>query len=214
MHTPVSIVRSGDWGNPNKSVALDLLHTLYLGVMVIWCPTTIWATIACYIGADCGDENSRVQVICLRMRGELFQFYQRWKQEHRNEPLTELTDFSPNMIGTSQEPKLTTKASETRGLLLFLLSFIVGHQASFRNESISVVYDAGMQLKKIVYKLKTHDNVVVDPHIVPDLLDHFKQYAAAMEPFGVHTSKSASNDAFDFAVPMVRSADNICNLAR
>ena len=112
--------------------------------------------------ADCGDEVTRVQVICLRMRGELFQFYQRWKQEHRNEPLTELTDFSPNMIGTSQAPKLTTKASETWGLLLFLLSFIEGHQASFRNESISVLCDAGMQLKQIVYKLKTHDNVVVD----------------------------------------------------
>jgi hypothetical protein len=46
-----------------------------------------------------------------------------------------------------------------------------------------------MQLKQIVYKLKTHDNVVVDPHFVQELLDHFKQYAAAMEPFGVHTPK-------------------------
>ena len=174
---------------PNKSVALDLLHTLYLGVMVIWCQTTIWATIACNIWADCGDEVTRVQLICLRMRGELFQFYQRWKQEHRNELLTELTDFSPNMIGTSQAPKLTTKASETWGLLLFLLSFVEGHQAAFRNESISVLYDAGMQLKQIVYKLKTHDNVVVDAYFVQELLDHFKQYAAAMEPFGVHTPK-------------------------
>jgi hypothetical protein len=96
-----------------------MLHTLYLGVMVIWCQTTIWATIACKIWADCGDENSRAQVICLRMRGELFQSYQRRKQEHRNEPLTELTDFSPNMIGTSHAPKLTTKASETWGCCCF-----------------------------------------------------------------------------------------------
>ena len=117
------------------------------------------------------------------------------------------------MIGTSQAPKLTTKASETWGLLLFLLSCVEGHQAAFRNESISVLYDAGMQLKQIVDKLKTHDNVVVDAHFVQELLDHFKQYAAAMEPFGVHT-ESASNDAFDFAVPMVRSTDKLCNLAR
>ena len=93
------------------------------------------------------------------------------------------------MIGTSHAPKLTTKASETWGLLLFLLSFVEGHQASFRSKSISVVCDAGMQLKQIVYKLKTHDNVVVDLHFVQELLDHFKQYVAAMEPFGVHTPK-------------------------
>jgi len=114
--------------NPRLGVGIenflvDLLHTLFLGVMKDLAMHCIWELILCdaydvsNIGITTGEELLRLS--CMAIKAELLSFY-------RNAPrgliATECQDFTAAMIGTRENRCLATKASETKGFFHFVCS--------------------------------------------------------------------------------------------
>eukprot|EP00969_Alexandrium_andersonii_P241109 10645046-Alexandrium_andersonii.AAC.1 len=60
----------------------------------------------------------------MRLKTDLFQWYQEQRKINKDRPLTEVSDLTTGMLGTAAKPKLATKAAETRGLLKFCVQYV------------------------------------------------------------------------------------------
>ncbi len=105
---------------------IDLLHTLFLGIIKELAMTVVWELIeadAFHVGyGRTHDELVSASVECLCVK--LFAFYNTWQQENPTEPLTHLKAFKPSMIGTRTKQCLRTKAAETKGFFFFLVELV------------------------------------------------------------------------------------------
>ena len=99
---------------PCRSIALDLLHTLHLGVMKSFCAFAIWRILKSSIwGGVQPTEAERVSVAMLSLRAELGAFFVAWARDTPGELLTRITDITPKMLGTENDPRLKLKGGET-----------------------------------------------------------------------------------------------------
>jgi hypothetical protein len=111
--------------SPRRTIALDLLHSLYLGPMQSWCKMPAWLLLTSPSwGLFEASESERHASGIMSMRAELMGWYDRWGREHPDEPLTRLTNLTANMLGEKGERKLKAKAMETWGLLLLFLDMV------------------------------------------------------------------------------------------
>ena len=109
---------------PVRSVAIDMLHTFYLGILHAFCSFLVWECLRARIWGDLGNELPNT---ILRMRIDLFFFYKEYRDAGSGHPLTELVDLTPNMLGTETSPDLKTKGAETWGFHLFLIWVLGRH---------------------------------------------------------------------------------------
>lgn len=105
---------------PGRSMTVDVLHALHLGVLNGFCKHALWHML---LGGAWGrretvDETSAAAV--LQIRHELRVFYREWDRTHPAGTLTRIGHFSKRVIGDAASRKLTTKGAETWGFLLFL----------------------------------------------------------------------------------------------
>lgn len=108
------------------SFALDLLHTLHLGIMNRYVCCCIWRLFRADVwnvvaagAAHTADEA--LQMNCMRFRADLFDWYRARQRAHPAENLTRLEDITPGMVGSNNAPLLKAKGAETKGLLLFVV---------------------------------------------------------------------------------------------
>jgi hypothetical protein len=106
-------------GITRSIIALDLLHTLYLGPMLAWCKVAMWLLLTVVWGSRATTLDEHSQTAVLEMRNELLNWY-----SEQSEHLTQVTDFTAKMIGTKTSQKLKLKAAETWVFLLFLLAML------------------------------------------------------------------------------------------
>jgi len=110
---------------PNRSICFDLLHTLYLGPLITWCQLALWHLLMAGVWGDGRAPTAAQLVLCiLAMRSELMAWYKTRHTLYPHENLTRVSDFTPKMIGTFNDPKMKTKAMETYGMLLFLVDML------------------------------------------------------------------------------------------
>ena len=105
-----------------RSVTVDTLHCLYLGVFKSWCSVVIWVLInrCCY--ARVGTEAENLASSIMVMRHTLNVWYVNRAKMRRDETRTRLADLIPKMVGTNNDPKLKVKAAECWGIMLFLIN--------------------------------------------------------------------------------------------
>ena len=70
-------------------------------------------------------------------------FYDEWKEQHPDKPLTELTDLTREMVGKVNEPRLKPKAMETFGILTFLINEAPKHSRKIGEEVTDAITQAG-----------------------------------------------------------------------
>ena len=102
-----------------NTLAPDALHTLYLGVYKSVCIAIFWSIIlsdALEVGLT---AEVRFEHTVMRIRHELWTWYKVKRRERPGEKFYELSDFTPNMLGTATHRCLSTKAAETGTLLEF-----------------------------------------------------------------------------------------------
>ena len=104
---------------PCLTLAIDLLHTFYLGILLEVCKLGVWEMLKAKVWPG---DNLESQVLLLR--AALFHFYDAWKRQHPDKLLSTLVDLTPKMLGSYETPHLGTKAAETWGFFLFLLSVL------------------------------------------------------------------------------------------
>ena len=133
---------------PSRSVVVDLLHAVYLGILLVWSRVTIWALISA--GAY-GDANTREGIFAavLVLRSRLMRFYPVYERAHQ-ETLTRVADFTPTMIGSADNPQLKTKGAETWGVALFLIAELKEKYSMIPNSEGARLMHAGQSLEQVI----------------------------------------------------------------
>ena len=93
----------------NTAVTLDLLHTKPIWARCCWITRHVVLGILAqrHLGTSCIAQNA------VRVSKRL---------SHRNENLTQLSDATPSLVNSLEEPKLETKSADTWGMLLLFLA--------------------------------------------------------------------------------------------
>lgn len=108
------------------NIAIDLLHTIYLGVCLDFGARCVWA---CF-GADIyrigpGKTTEEIESMSLmRLRTDLLQFYKDFHKENPDTCITQVEDITAGMFGSKAKPMLKLKGLEAKGFVFFLVPFL------------------------------------------------------------------------------------------
>ena len=150
----------------HRCLTVDVLHTLYLGVMKTWCKLAAWCLISAGVYGNAADGNVAGVLV---FRHRLFQWYTSRQRRQPSENLTRVADFTVKMIGTRDDPKFKTKGAETWGLLLFLVGELRTFIGRVGDRGVRLAL-AGEALESLVRVWNRHTWILPAPS-VQDILD-------------------------------------------
>jgi hypothetical protein len=120
----------GELGITVASIAIDVLHTLNLGVYKHWVMLVFWYIIDINyykLNPKLATEE-KFQLSVMRLGDDLDKFYKMFeKREGHN--VTRVNELSCNMLGSQTKRKLKTKAAETRWLIPFCIDLLQNNEA-------------------------------------------------------------------------------------
>jgi hypothetical protein len=159
-----------------RSITVDTLHCIYLGVLLVWCRHMVWILIVANIWVAAGTMEEIVELSALAIRNDLKNFYRRHRQACPGDVLTHIGNFSHKLLGTHGDKKLKTKGAETWGFFLFLLD-----KATALHHRLDVgaktLLKAGLALEGMLRLWNTH-GYNVPPQAVQQSFDLWKRYCA------------------------------------
>ena len=162
----------------SRTLRIDTLHTLYLGVFLKFCALIWWRLLfaGAFGSADTMDENIEIGLSTFKAR------YLWWlKKRHELYPfanLTETHEFTKKMVGDPGDLKMGTKGSETWTLLLFL----VDEMTYWNFEDKQKLLDAGRSMVALVGIWKAGKWKLKPVEIQP-CYRHFKCFMANTDSF-------------------------------
>ena len=128
---------------PSRSLTIDTLHCLYLGVMLAFSRYVVWLMITEHVWGLAGTAEETLQISILAIRHELSQFYKARHREYPTEFLTRVR-IGKKTFGDHGNRKLATKGAETWGFLLYLIDKL--SKSKFRGDLL----DAGRSVERII----------------------------------------------------------------
>ena len=135
---------------PRRSICVDILHCLYLGVMLGLCRATVWHLIKNgRWGGNQATQHEGLLVACASIKSELRHWYKQRRRLHPTEDLTRIASFSHRLVGTRAEPVLKTKGAETYGFMLFLTDAMKPFPNRFGTEGRAFL-EAMLSLEKMI----------------------------------------------------------------
>ena len=128
-----------------------------------------------------GTDEANLQLALLSCWNTVRLFYDEWKEQHPDKPLTELTDLTRKMVGKVNEPTLKLKAMETFGILRFLINEVPKHSRKIGEEVADTITQAGSCLVKFMDRLRecgpiVPTMVIQDPFHSPSEMLRFFQF--------------------------------------
>ena len=167
--------------SPHSCLTVDFLHSLFLGVMHVYCRHVLWFLIEKGVWGRMATEEETVQVVAIALRHELNQWYKRRHAERPTEKLTRV-DLTRSKIGDFGDRKLKTKAAETYGILHFLLHTMDGRAARLGAQGARHKA-AGQALADFVQHFESC-KVVLTPAEVQRAYDLYQRHLALTDEFG------------------------------
>eukprot|EP00969_Alexandrium_andersonii_P351644 15435914-Alexandrium_andersonii.AAC.1 len=111
-----------------RCIAIDLLHSYYLGSLLAWAKAASWALLSSKVWGRLAPNAETAHLLAVEhYKAELFTFYTEHAREHPEEPLTRLPTVKPKRFGTASAPRLKAKAAQTWGVALFLVGAVRRH---------------------------------------------------------------------------------------
>jgi hypothetical protein len=147
---------------PNQCLTTDTLHAMYFGPMKSWCTAALWFIVLSGFYGVIGTVAENTAAALLAMRHDLMQWYKAVAVRFPN--LTRLSDLTSKMVGTRTQRKCKTKAAETWGLMLFLMSVLEQSLPFFGAEGAKYL-SAGRHLKRVVDIWHEHGALIPQPAI-------------------------------------------------
>lgn len=145
---------------PTTVIALDLLHTLYLGVMQSLCKTALWHLLVAPVwGVTSANAPERIVLHLLRLRSQLMDWYSSRARMYPDEHLTQVADLTIKMLGSESNPKLRTKAMETYGIMLYLIDALERHERDLP-PCCRALREAAIALERFIQICKRHGSVL------------------------------------------------------
>jgi hypothetical protein len=173
--------------SPKRSMTIDTLHALYLGVLNTWAKTATWFLLVSGLFGNLhyADENLRAAVMVLR--NSLVAWYKQRRADHPHESLTEISDLTVKMVGSRNEPKLKTKGAETWAFSLFLIDQLRKLGPLAGPDHLRLLH-AGECLQRMVQIWGAHGWTIPEA-AQEQLMESYNAHIALMAPFGVYTPK-------------------------
>ena len=103
-------------------LAVDTLHTIHLGVVLVFVSYALWHLISENVYGFQGSTEDRLQQSVSLMRARLFVFYDEWDLQHPGKSVCRLTNLTTQMLGDKDKPRLHAKAAEAAGILPFCVA--------------------------------------------------------------------------------------------
>jgi hypothetical protein len=135
---------------PVRSLTVDTLHCLYLGVFLAFARHVVWLLV---LGGAWGDKptiDETIESAVIAIRMELVAWYKRRARNHPAELLTRVAKFRRKTIGDRSDKKLRTKGAETWGFMLFLLDMLGTRGGSIGPAVAANLLRAGRALEAMV----------------------------------------------------------------
>ena len=140
--------------DPCRCLRGDLLHILYLGVMLAHCACVLWTVLRHDLWGHFSTVEERVQNNLSATTSALKLWYKDYRKANPSDVLTQVQAITPKMIGDESKRKLKTKGGETWGILLFLNHFLREHLRRLPVGAVPML-EAGLALERFVYVLKS-----------------------------------------------------------
>jgi hypothetical protein len=105
----------------NRSLTVDVLHAVYLGVLNVFCKHTLWVFLASNVWGGLGTFEEALQVRLVVFKSKLHRWYKKRAEEQPLEVLTRVSDITRKMVGDNSERKFKFKGAESWGVFLFLM---------------------------------------------------------------------------------------------
>jgi hypothetical protein len=109
---------------PSRSLTADILHCVYLGIILRLCRIILWMLILSGVLASVAlSLDMLVRTSVLALQNQLSAWY---KRRHKAYPAEKLTRYHlrESKVGTRHEPAFKAKAAEAYGFMLFLLDLL------------------------------------------------------------------------------------------
>ena len=124
--------------NPYRTLAIDALHDIHLGVMGRFVVVSLWALLeADVFDTKEGTLPGMLQMGIQAMKAALWHHYRErreaCKTTGRKYTITEMGTLTVKMLGERDHPKLRAKATQTKGLLPFVLELLGAHQEKLKD---------------------------------------------------------------------------------
>jgi hypothetical protein len=170
-------------GVTTDALAIDILHTLHLGVILYFSSEVVWALLLGNIFGIAGGADDILHMGVFRIRDRLFAWYNQWDAAHPERPACRLGNFTVQMLGDRAHPRLHVRAAESYWMFLFVLDLLRDHADKIDNGRILLV--AGESLIEYLNILKQHGSRL-PPDVPQRLLDLCKKYLLLMQKAGCH----------------------------
>ena len=176
--------------NQKDCIAIDLLHSYYLGPLQVWAKLSWWCLIDAGLwGAGTTTAEERQAISIAALNHELQQWYSRYDAAHPGSPISRINKLNASRLGAGRGPRrFKTKAMECWGCALFLLYFLE-RKADRLPPLASRLLEGGRKLVSFMEDLKGMGPNISDAE-AQHLLDTWKQWMVFAEEVEAVTPKS------------------------
>ena len=158
-----------------RSLTVDMMHSLHLGVMLLFCRLVLWYLLMEGLWCRKGNQEEIIETGSQVLRMDLDSWYKARHQQFPTERLTR-ADMTRKKIGDAADRKLKTKAAETWGVLLYLVDKLRVHKARF-GPTARRYYAAGSALVQLM-KVLDESSVVMTSTQIRDAFAAYQRYLA------------------------------------
>lgn len=141
--------RCGLWSrelhmSPELNIAVDLLHTWYLGPVLLWARETLWCILDSRIWSPAGGVRETADGVSLNViNAELRSFYKAWDEGSQHK-LSRINRITRKMLGKPSSHKLRkVKAIQAWGLVLFLVKHFLPKYLPSLCAPAQILFEAG-----------------------------------------------------------------------
>lgn len=167
------------------SLAVDKLHSLYLGPAQVWSCHALWKLLV----SDVFETGLRGEPLykesLQRILAQLWPWYKRRRAERPNEELCEIQALTVKMLGNKPTtPQLNLKAKETKDFFPFVLEVLKTMQRRVLDEKKEFLIAAGEALARYLDLLKAAPRNVTDEQL-QGMYDCVKRHVLLSQRAGV-----------------------------
>ena len=171
------------------TLGVDTLHCLHLGVYKKLVAKVFWTLLlgdAWNVAEAAGGRRNQEELVAnglLGLKAELLAWYASWETAHPGIKLNRITDLNVKVLGARDACATSTKAAETRPLVLFCAVIAERHRNAIPVESAELPQAAGA-LARFSELVRTCA-VIPEPAHMGHLVETLKLYVATSLRAGV-----------------------------
>ena len=173
-------------GLDSSRLAIDAMHTVYLGIAGTWVVESIW----CLFRANAwrvqqpAQEHEVFELSAMFFKNELFAWYRERQQQGVPDDWTTLESFDLNFVGKNSKPSWSGKAAETKTILPFMLLLLQRKRDQVAGQQIGFLIAAGQSLLRWIDLVAQHPDC---PSVVQaqEQLDSMKRFVVMCQKAGI-----------------------------